>query len=511
MGSFIRKKRDGDNEYFYEVTTTYDPSIKRSRQKVKYLGKNIDGKPSRVRLCHPKTCFNYGELLPAQSIMKELGVQDILQGLLNENDSKAVQAIALNRVLKPLPALMLESWYESSILCKTYPGLRLKSQQTSELLERLGSDDVPGRFMDLWTRAHGNGAALVFDITSLSSHSQQISLLEYGYNREHNTLEQVNLGMVVDKKTGLPLMYDLYPGSIVDVLTLVNTLKRIRTRGITEYSLVLDRGFFSKGNIRELVREKASFIIPASHTLKSVKELISTCRDIRNPGYLEKFNDKTIYVKQVQLDIGDILLDGFLYYSPTREQDEKECFMSRLYDVRTRLQEKELQAWMNPQDTFESISGSLQPFFSYKVRENRFVIEIKNNAVAQRLNKMGRFLLLYHGATPTWDECLAMYREKDLVEKAFKTIKSDIRLKPLNVKKTETLKGLLFTCFIALSIRMRLLRLMKENGLLKEYTVESMLFELEKLKKIELENGELILTEPTKKVKEILETLNLEP
>jgi len=72
MGCFVRKKRDGRNEYFYEVTTTYDPSIKRSRQKVKYLGKNIDGKPARVRTCVPRMSYNYGELIPVQKVMSML-------------------------------------------------------------------------------------------------------------------------------------------------------------------------------------------------------------------------------------------------------------------------------------------------------------------------------------------------------------------------------------------------------------------------------------------------------
>jgi transposase len=104
-----------------------------------------------------------------------------------------------------------------------------------------------------------------------------------------------------------------------------------------------------------------------------------------------------------------------------------------------------------------------------------------------------------------------MYREKDIAEKAFKAIKNDIQLRPLNVKTTMTLQGLLFACFIALTVRMRLLRIMKEKGLLKKYTLESLFLELEKLKKIELENGELITTEQTKKQREILQTLGLTP
>lgn len=510
MGCFIRKKKDGSNEYFYEVTTTYDPAIKRSRQKVKYLGKNIGGRPARVRTCKPYRALNYGELLPALHVLEELGLKKMLDDLLVENDSRVLEVMALNRVLRPVPSMILESWYESSYLCKMYPDLKIKSQSISDLLERTGSHGVHEEFMDRLVKKE-NGSALVFDITSLSSYSRQIGLLEYGYNREGVDLEQVNLGLVVDKKKGIPLMYDLYPGSIVDVLTLVNTLRRVRARGIREYILVLDRGFYSRNNVKEMIREGASFIIPGSSTLKSVKEIIAGCKDIKDPSYLQKYNGKPLFVKPIQLDMEDAGLSGYLYYNPGREQDEKEAFLSRLYDVRSKLVEKRLQSWMNPNDVFEDTAGGMKSFFSCKVEDDHFRVVVRNNAVSMRLNRMGRFILLYHGVTPSWDECLSMYREKDIAEKAFKAIKNDIRLRPLNVKKTETLQGLLLACFIALIIRMRLLRIMKEKGLLKKYTLESMFLELEKIKKIELENGEYITTEQTKKQREILETLGLTP
>jgi len=155
----------------------------------------------------------------------------MLEGLVSNNDGQALMAFALNRVLRPVPSHLLESWYEGTILCKTAPSPGLKSQQVSTLLDRVGNSSVPDLFMDRMAKRHGAGGSLVFDITNLSSSSGQIELLEYGHNREHDGLEQVNLGLVVDKKNGLPLMYDLYSGSIVDVVTLVNTLKKIRTRG----------------------------------------------------------------------------------------------------------------------------------------------------------------------------------------------------------------------------------------------------------------------------------------
>ncbi len=63
----------------------------------------------------------------------------------------------------------------------------------------------------------------------------------------------------------------------------------------------------------------------------------------------------------------------------------------------------------------------------------------------------------------------------------------------VNVQKDTTLRGLLFVCFIALIIRMRIIKWMRDCHLVEKYSVEAMLLELEKIKKIDLTNGETIL------------------
>ena len=50
---------------------------------------------------------------------------------------------------------------------------------------------------------------------------------------------------------------------------------------------------------------------------------------------------------------------------------------------------------------------------------------------------------------------------------------------------------------------------MRETKIIEDYTVESLLLELEKIRKIELQNGEVIVTELTRKQKEIIEKMNL--
>ena len=76
-------------------------------------------------------------------------------------------------------------------------------------------------------------------------------------------------------------------------------------------------------------------------------------------------------------------------------------------------------------------------------------------------------------------ECLTYYRERDIIENGFKIMKNDIQSLPLNTNKDSTTKGFIFVCFIGLIIRMRLLSLMREKKIIEDYTVESLLLELE--------------------------------
>ena len=72
-----------------------------------------------------------------------------------------------------------------------------------------------------------------------------------------------------------------------------------------------------------------------------------------------------------------------------------------------------------------------------------------------------------------------------------------------------SLRDYLFIVFIALILRMKLMRLMIDAELNKRYSVEGLLTELEKIKIMILPDGEKITTEITKKQREILEALHM--
>ena len=93
--------------------------------------------------------------------------------------------------------------------------------------------------------------------------------------------------------------------------------------------------------------------------------------------------------------------------------------------------------------------------------------------------------------------------------KSFLRMKNDLDTLPLNARREDSVRGYLFMVFIALIIRMRLQMILKETGLSKQYSVEKLLLELEKIKLFVLSQGEIIQSEVSKKNREILTALSL--
>ena len=92
------------------------------------------------------------------------------------------------------------------------------------------------------------------------------------------------------------------------------------------------------------------------------------------------------------------------------------------------------------------------------------------------------------------------------MEKAFRSLKTDLDIFPPRERKPSTVRGLVFILFISLIVRLSMRRMMAESGLNRRYSMDKAFLELEKLQMMEID-GKMIERERTKKQKDILEAL----
>lgn len=512
MKTHTKIKNINGHDYAYEITYYYDRKSKRSRQHSKYLGKVVDGEIVRVREegALPLHAYSYGEFLPFVALSDKLSIDKVLGSHLPADKAHTLLSLAMGRVVRPMAHANVGAWAEGTVLPSLYPDARFSSQYISKLLAEIGRSDVPYEVSKDIVSGLGKAPGLVYNITSLSSYSTGMSYFEWGYNRDGADLPQVNLSLVVDKALGIPVAYDITPGSIVDVTTLKGTLSRIEGAGVNSYSVVMDRGFFSAGNMDSMLDAGISFLIPASGALKCVKEAYSSLhRTIEAPENSRMLEDELIFVKDVELAIGERPVPGHGYFSPKRREEELQTFYRGLHAAIGRIEAASLRAWQNPSETFKHLARRYHRYLDYTIEDGKFAVTMKRNAISARLNRCG-LLILLHNDGANWCETLSNYRERDIVEKGFKTLKQELGALPLNAKREDTLRGGFFVAFISLILRMRLRRLMNESGLSKHYTMNRLLIKLEKIRAVCQANGKLALSPVTKKQKEILKALDVD-
>jgi transposase len=509
MKSFTRTKIINGIEYVYEITPYYDPQTKKVRQKSKYIGKKIEGVVKKVREKKVSSVFSYGELLPALKIISDYKLDNFLEKILGKKQAASVIAISLARLIKGLSLNHVADWYESTWLYHQHGELPLSSSSVSRLLSFIGEQRLQDKLASHLIAQLKSKRTIFYDITSVSSYSELIRLLEWGYNRDGMDLPQVNLSIILDKEEGIPLSYEIYPGSINDVVTLQNTMVRLRSMGVDDFSLVLDRGFFSVGNIELLMEHSTDFIMAVPERYHAIEKIISRLtKEIEKPRYLKKFNDEILFVKETEIQLGNHPLKVFCYYNPSRAQEEKDSFYKRLFHLKEQIERLKVDRGIRRK--IADITQGLENYFSIHIHQGQLQVEIKEKAVARRLNRKGIYLIAYHG-NYSWDTCLTMYKEKELIEKSFNFLKNDLEFTTPHIHKDSTLKGLMFISLIALIIRMKILNVLKQSNLQKDYSFEKMMIQLEKLKAIQLENDQIIITELTKKQKELLQPFNIVP
>ena len=433
-------------------------------------------------------------------IVNDLGIVDMLKKHLTEAESMEIIAIAVSKLIRPLPLASIDTWFEGTSLSRTM-NADLKSQRISDLLDRIGSSDIYRQFSsDLISRINP-GNSLLYDITSLPSHGSA-NILEYGHAKDHPELEQINLGMVMERSRNIPLFFEIYSGSIPDVVTLKRTVEGIR-KLIPKIEIILDRGFFSHENLSLLKDD--SYIIAASLVPKALKNVFySASRTVDRADNVIMYENEPIFCKQVSFTMDDLHLKGYFYHDRKREADELSDFHRKLSERRSAVEK--LQIRLDVRETIESTASQYLRYFTWRVEDGRIKTRARDNAITAAEHRVGRFLLVYNGEyTPL--ECLSIYRNRDNIEKAFRMLKTDLDIFPMRVWKESTIRGILLLFFISLIIRTALMKGMISSGLMKKYSLEKMLLELEKLHVVEDANGSMIEMERTRKQKDILDAL----
>jgi transposase len=452
------------------------------------------------------------------SLARESGLFESLTNVFGCGYAERILRLAMHQVCeKGAVYLALDWWLDIGGVDVT----GLSSSAAGDLLVEVGASISQRRdFFRKWFEVCGMPKALIHDTSSISSHSELLENVEWGYNRDGDKLPQVNLALVVSQSKRLPLWYRILPGSIPDVASLKATTDMLRELGLSGFSFTLDRGYYSMKNLAEMLAEKIEFTIGVPLHLKQAKEIIR-----KNLPALKKFKRRflaaDIPVGHVycQFDIktteGVIGLTAHLYYSKERHHQTSTRFEKTVLELAEKTDDLDFKSVDEGKTWLKENARGFAKYFSVSELDGDIIVKTKNNAVAAALKTHGLTLLVTSERieTPerkTREVVLADYRSRDMAEKmfdAYKNATGNARLKTGGDKAAE---GRVFLAFIAMTLHALLENKLYEAGGKRKLCVPVALAVLRKIKQLVSIEGNKILLEVPKKTRELVKNLGLE-
>jgi hypothetical protein len=377
----------------------------------------------------------------------------------------------------------------------------LTSADITRLLCSLGHNEQEAFFSE-WGKYRSEKEYLALDITSVSSYSELIDEVAWGYNRDGENLPQVNLCLLLGEDSRLPVFQTLYNGSIKDVSTLKATLSLAFQIQGNRLTLVMDKGFFSKKNVKNLLQGslKSKFVIAVPWTVGFAHEWLERERgDIDNPERVLVFGKEVLRGVTRRLlwpeTDGDVPCWVYvhLYFNLTKADERK----NSLYGYAASLRDL---AKANPGD--KRYTEEFKKYLTIKKTGKTDTVSIRQDVLKKELRHAG-WMILVSNHIKDAREALRIYRAKDVVEKGFLTLKNNLDLNRLRVHSDTTMRSKVFIGFIALIVMSYIHSTMLKTDLYKNMTRHELIRYMEKLR-VQYINGDRILFPVSKVQKTIL-------
>ena len=466
-----RRQANGDI-YVYEVTTLYNPA-KRYNEHVssKLLGKkSSDG--TELIPTRPRKISGTSNV---RAIRKTVGVTDILEWIGRESGidedilssadkGTAQKIISFARFWMANPDKTIhriEEWQISH----TIPYQEGMSEDTCYLLmKQLGQDITVAQKYFGYRAAHATSrASVAVDSTTVSSYSELLNDVRFGYNKDGNSLAAVKMLTLFSLRDHQPIAFSRQPGNIPDVISVLNALKQLSVLGMDKPLLVLDGGFFSEENILGFLQAHIKFLMRGQLDSKWIlPELEPLFLNIEMPSHVcPEDPSKYCVTKRIShiftykrkrtrggIQKGDIITEEHrLYLHLVLDTDkarlDKAFLVKDIQHVK-----KQLEGGVDPSLFTKEETRISDRYLIIRNVRGKLAITLNDKAILKATRLCGYFVLVSNEKMDAFS-ALREYRLREKTEEGFRLDKQYNDAHVTRTKSTESLEGRFFCQFVA--------------------------------------------------------------
>lgn len=500
----ITFRNKGNARYvYYEYDRIYDPSKQYTTVKRVTIGKVSDDDETKMRPnenfrkhfpevevpesladSERSSCLKAGTYMVINQVVKNTGLNQKLEDVFGAKAAGMILDFAAYSIITESNAAQYYPDYAFNHPLFT-EDMKIYSDSTlSEFFRSINENQRQG-FLDKWNeeRNHRERIYVSYDSTNKNCEAGNISMVEYGAAKVDAGLPIFNYAAGYDLNNSEPLMYEKYPGSINDVSQVQFMIEKVKGYGYRNIGFILDRGYFSKENLRYMDNNGFSFIIMVKGCKEFIRDLIRKHKGSFESDWGHQISEFGVYGKTVQT---------FVYAADTKKRYVHVYYnAAKAAGERSRLEEniREMQNYLARfQDTEHEFGPMFHKYFHmhYNKETGHFVYGEPNLLVIrEELDLCGYFAIISSEKMEA-KEAIGLYKNRDASEKVFRADKSYLGNNCLRVASEESASTKIFIGFIALIIRCKIYQALKNKAkeLVKKpnyLTVPEAIRELEKI------------------------------
>jgi uncharacterized protein (UPF0128 family) len=479
-GKITRQRKGGTAYIDYEYDRDYLPDKRYTIPRRTTIGKQADGDetmmwPNQNFLTYfpdaelpsekggkcRSSCLRVGAFIVIRKIMYDYGLPGILAKYMGEKNAGLFMDLAAYSIICENNAGQYYPDYAYSHPLLT-EGMKVYSDSTvSDFLSSVTDDQSVG-FLNEWNakRGHREKIYISYDSTNKKCQAGDIEMVEYGHAKKDGSLPVFNYAVAYDTDNREPLFYEEYPGSIVDVSQLQFMIEKAAGYGYRHIGFILDRGYFSKENIRHMDGCGYDFVIMVKGMAGFVSSLV-----IENKG---KFENKR------ECGIREYKAYGTTVKCPLYASDETDRYFHIFYNSDKAAAEREhveanIERMANCLEKLEgkavTIGEAYKRYFDLFIHEGDDVFLFareKADVIEREIDLCGYFVIVT-SQKMTAREALSLYKSRDASEKLFRGDKSYLGNRSLRVHSDESAAAKIFVEFVALIVRSKLYTCLKDE------------------------------------------------
>ncbi len=448
----VRRQVRNGKTYLYSARTFRDRETGKVRQEVKYLGKEVEKDGERM-LKPPVDRKGVRRVLDSGAyvmyrIAQDNGIlmqyEDALDGLTRIRDaSKKIVILAAECILGPDHSTYVHTGIPEMSDKEIRDVVDLVGRKDPDTISMLERSIAP-----LIVREFGS-SGIVYDLSAIRYYGTENDLARYGhYYHTNGENREINFVLAVTRKGGIPVHHHPLAGSIPSVTTINAFINELRDFGITSILIVMDRGFYSSDNMRELKDYGVIGALPSTVAIHD--ELIMESKDIENSRNYFQYEDETVFLKEKRMRGSRYVA----FFSPRLRTRRLESFYYNLSEKEKSLDTLKGKRFESQSDMTRTVEEELKGLgnlvdVKYDWKEKKFSYKLRHKAIQRKTNRFG-YTVLVTNTNIAASELLRVYREKDAVEKAFSHLKP--HLEPFFSRSEKGTRARLFLAILGYTL-----------------------------------------------------------